>query len=467
MLEKQTEEFLKNKKFSLMGKRILVGVSGGPDSLSLLHFLWNKQQEKQDFYLVVAHVDHMFRGQESYEEAKFVEAFCTKRQIPFRMRQINVPEYIKRTGKSSQVASRECRYQFFAEVMEEDDLSFLALAHHGDDQIETMLMRITRGSSGLSRSGIPFMRPFENGFIFRPFLCLNREEIEQYCIKYQLNPRHDPSNERDVYLRNRIRKYVVPFLRRENAQVHRNFQRFSDELQQDELLLQELTIQKMNTVWKEKKQDKITIDIDKFLAMPISLQRRGIQLILNYLYPKRPASLSAIHIDSILLLMESDNPSGCLDFPSQLKVIRSYQLCHFLFNSEDIENYYYTLTEPGECVLPNGDIILFQFTNELIKNSKNHILLNKKDVSFPIIIRTKEPGDRMSLKGMEGTKKIKSIFIDQKVPVNERMRWPVITDSTNRILWLPRLKKYHDADTVNMEEEEYILLSYISSIERI
>ena len=242
------------------------------------------------------------------------------------MKQINVPEYMEKTGKSAEVAARECRYHFFAEVMREYELSHLALAHHGDDQIETVLMRLTRGSTGTARAGIPFTRPFQNGTIIRPFLCLSRNEIEEYCVEHNLNPRYDPSNDTDVYLRNRFRKYVLPFLKKENSNVHEQFRRFSEEIQQDEEFLQELTNEKMNTVWKEKRPGKVTIDIDAFQAIPSPLQRRGIQLILNYLYQQKPQALSAVHIDSIFMLMERNNPSGKLDFPLGLKVIRSYRL---------------------------------------------------------------------------------------------------------------------------------------------
>ncbi|WP_338450481.1 tRNA lysidine(34) synthetase TilS [Niallia oryzisoli] len=457
MIEEKVDRFLKHKHFTLTGKRILVGVSGGPDSLSLLHLLWEKQKQ-QNFYIVAGHVDHMFRGVESYNEAKFVEKFCNDRQIPFAMKRINVPEYMEKTGKSSQVSSRECRYGFFAEVMHEYQLTYAALAHHGDDQIETILMRLTRGSSGSSRAGIPFMRSFRNGYIFRPFLTLCRAEIEQYCLEHELSPRRDPSNEKDVYLRNRFRHHVVPFLKQENQRVHEQFQRFSEELQQDEELLQELTIKKMNTVWKEKQANKISIDLDAFQAMPISLQRRGIQLILNYLYKKRPASLSAVHIDQFFSLIEGSNPSGSLDFPSGLKVKRSYRLCHFAFNSDSREEFFFELEQPGEYILPNGDRITLEFTN-LEHSPMDSILLNKNNVPLPIIIRTREPGDRMSLKGMEGTKKIKSIFIDQKIPFDERDSWPVITDGQNRILWLPGLKKCRESAVVT-KDMNYILITY-------
>ena len=461
MIEEKVKNFLKQKNFSLKGKRILVGVSGGPDSLALLNFLWEDQRRQQDFYMIVAHVDHMFRGAESFSEAKFVERFCADKDIPFRMKRINVPEYIKKTGKSPEVAGRECRYQFLAEVMNDDQLTHLALGHHGDDQIETMLMRLTRGSSGSARAGIPFMRPFQKGFIVRPFLCLSRKDIEQYCVEHELDPRHDPSNGEDDYLRNRFRKYVVPFLKRENTHVHEHFQRFSEELQMDEAFLQELAFEQMSKVWKEKNQDRITIEIDLFQAIPIPLQRRGIQLILNYLYKKRPASLSAIHIDHIFSLLKSENPSGKIDLPLGLKVVRSYQECHFQFFTGNKDAFRFELKEPGEYALPNGDSIILEYTNDRLEtNTNDAIQLNRCDTLPPIIVRTREQGDRMSLKGMQGTKKIKDIFIDQKIPVEERNLWPVITDSHNRILWLPGLKKCQDTRE-DHGNHGYILLSFI------
>ena len=443
MVEDKVESFLKQKKFTLHGKKMLVGVSGGPDSLALLHLLW-KQQEKHHFSLAVAHVDHMFRGEESYNEAKFVESFCLARGITFRMTRIDVRAYMKESGKSSQVSSRECRYQFFAQIMEELKFNYLVLAHHGDDQIETILMRITRGSSGSARAGIPFLRPFRNGNIVRPFLCLNRNEIEHYCHVNQLNPRRDPSNEKDLYQRNRLRKYIVPYLKRENPHVHVHFQRFSEETQEDEEFLQELALQKMRTVCKEKGEDFLTVDIDAIQSLAIPLQRRVVQLILDYLYKKRPESLSAIHIEHFFSLIKGEHPSGSLDFPEGLKVTRSYRLCRFCFNSKYVEEkpFYFELIEPGVCRLPNGDCIILEETDEIPNDSDSYqFKMNREDLNFPVIIRTREPGDRMNIKGMKGTRKVKSVFIDGKVPREQRQGWPVVTDGNKEILWLPGLKK--------------------------
>lgn len=467
MLERKVNAFLKKRRLSLHDQRILVGVSGGPDSLALLHFLWS-HQEKWNTFIVAAHVDHMFRGEESKQEALFVKAFCEERNIPFEMKRIDVPSYIEETGLNSQVAAREKRYAFFSEMFEKHRLSVLVLGHHGDDQIETILMRLTRGSTGKARTGIPFSRSFHKGVIIRPFLCLTRRDIEQYCLDHQLDPRRDPSNEKDDYSRNRFRKTILPFLRRENPQVHEHFQRLSEELEQDETFLLSLTEEKLKDVILTKRDGQITVDIQAFESMPMPLQRRGIQLILNYLYKVRPASLSALHIEQIVSILQSPHPSSSLDFPNGLKVIRSYQECAFQFQVQtDHTPYSFELSEPGEVLLPNGDIIRMEWFHDggQKRFEPNQCLIHYEEEQFPIVIRSRKNGDRMTVMGMDGTKKLKDLFIDEKVPLAKRKSWPVVTNGFDEVLWVPGLRKAkHSLTGVSQKSQQRnILLSYISN----
>jgi tRNA(Ile)-lysidine synthase len=459
MLEQKVEAYLNRQMISLMDKTVMVGVSGGPDSLALLHFLW-KKRESWNMNLIAAHVDHMFRGEESYLEAIFVKEFCAKYDITFEMTQINVQEYIRETGKSTQIAARERRYQFFEEIMVKYDATYMALGHHGDDQIETMLMRMTRGSSGKARAGIPFKRPFSIGEVIRPFLAVNRDEIEAYCLLHELNPRRDPSNDKPYYSRNRFRLNIVPFLKGENPNVHEQFQRLSEEIYQDETFLEELTVQEMNKVLKSRTEDRITLYIDKYLAMPLSLQRRGIQLILNYLYKVRPSSLSALHIDLITALFRSPHPSGKLDFPEGLQIIRSYHLCHFQYGKEEEPPYHIQLEEPGVVSLPNGHSISLDFVTSASCNQGLHTyLINPESIVFPIIIRSRISGDRIQPKGMTGTKKIKDIFIDTKIPQTLRGNWPIVTDGNGTIIWIPNVKK-SVFEASHEALNRYLLLTY-------
>lgn len=459
MLESKVAAFLERHSFTLDHKKIVVGVSGGPDSLALLHYLF-REKEKRDLAIVAAHVDHMFRGQESYEDAMFVQEFCAALCIPFEMARINVAEIMKATGKSSQIAAREARYEFYHKIMEKYDYPFVALGHHGDDQIETMLMRLTRGSTGMARAGIPFSRTFHQGTIFRPFLCLSKDDLQQYCSQHKLTPRIDPSNEKGIYSRNRFRKHVLPFLKTENPQVQEHFQRFSEELQSDEAFLQELTEKQMNKVMTIRKEGKITLDIKSLIGMPLPLQRRGIQLILNYLYTEKPAALSAVHIDQVFYLIHHPEPSGKLDFPNGLKVIRSYQQLSFQFQADSGESYFFEVNGPGTILLPRKGSISIEYLDRAIPDAGPHTaLFNADRIKWPIWIRTRKTGDRMTLKGMKGTKKIKDIFIDQKVPIADRDIWPVITDKEGTIIWLPGLKK-SSLEGIETTARQYILLTY-------
>ncbi|WP_251554329.1 tRNA lysidine(34) synthetase TilS [Neobacillus muris] len=459
MLEAKVKAFLRRHLFTLENGKVAVGVSGGPDSLALLHYL-AKQREKWNLTIVAAHVDHMFRGQESYEDALFVKNFCAEYGVPFEMAQVNVPQIMEADGKSAETAAREVRYQFYKQVMEKHHCSYLALGHHGDDQMETVLMRLTRGSSGMARAGIPFSRPFAGGLLFRPFLCLTKTEIEEYCRRHYLKPRIDPSNLESVYTRNRFRHQAIPFLKKENPHVHEHFQRFSEELQADEKYLQELTVQQMNTVMKNRDEQQIAIDIESFSTMPLPLQRRGIQLILNYLYKESAGDLSAVHIDDVFYLIRHGGPSGRLDFPKGLRVTRSYNELNFQFLTQGSEEYYFEIAGPGSVALPNGFSITITMGTQVRPGiHTNTALFDADHVKWPLIVRTRKKGDRMTLKGMKGSKKLKDIFIDQKVPLHDRDTWPVITDRDGCILWLPGLKKssYEGVETTS---QPYIHLTY-------
>ncbi|QCJ40503.1 tRNA lysidine(34) synthetase TilS [Bacillus sp. S3] len=459
MLETKVESFLNRHSFKLNNKKMIVGVSGGPDSLALLHYLL-KKREKWNLAIVVTHIDHMFRGEESFLDAMFVKSFCEQHDIPFEMEQVNVPEIMKETGKSSQIAAREVRYGFYLKIMKKYGFPYLVLAHHGDDQIETILMRLTRGSSGTARAGIPFTRQFHEGTIIRPFLCVTKDEIQHYCQEHNLTPRIDPSNAKDVYSRNRFRKQILPFLKKENRHVHEHFQRFSEELKSDEDFLQELAASRLKNVVTKREEDNITIDIKSFLEMPLPLQRRGFQLILNYLYKERPASLSAVHIDQVFVLLHHHEPSCKLDFPNGLKVIRSYYQLSFQFQLKEAEPYGFEIYEPGTITLPNGRSISIELLESDMSDDKRHTaLFNADRIHWPIIIRSRKKGDRMTLKGIKGSKKLKDIFIDQKVPVYERDRWPVITDKEGLIIWLPELKK-SSLEGIDTTAKQYIQLTY-------
>ncbi|MFN2748249.1 tRNA lysidine(34) synthetase TilS [Bacillus sp. z60-18] len=459
---KTIEDFMKKNDLSFDGTTIIVGVSGGPDSMALLHALHHSIPETAT--LIAVHVDHMFRGRESEEDMRFVEQYCRAEGIYCEARQIDVGKYASENSLNKQAAARECRFRFFKEQMNQHQAGFLALAHHGDDQVETMLMKLAKGTVGLGLAGMQPKRRFESGWLIRPFLELAKEDLLAYCKVNRVPFRTDPSNAEDGYTRNRFRHYVLPFLKKESEDVHKRFQSVSESLAEDELYLQALTKDKMNTVITSKSSTVVEISVPHLLDLPMPLQRRGVQLILNYLYENVPSAFSAHHIKLFLEWISKTGPSGSLDFPNGLKVVKSYHTCLFTFQRLQCEkiSYHYEISgaEDEDLMLPNGySLHVSRQGAAHVPKGNDVFAASSKHVHFPLYVRTRQKGDRIQLKGMNGSKKVKDIFIDEKVPLAKRDSWPIVTDADGRIVWIPGLKKtiFEELDVTNNDR---IVLQY-------
>ncbi|HET7615563.1 MAG TPA: tRNA lysidine(34) synthetase TilS, partial [Bacillales bacterium] len=280
-MRQAVDRFVKRHHLLKKNAVIVVGVSGGPDSMALLDYL-QSVRTSWNLSLITASVDHGTRGAESAKDLLYVEKYCREHALVFEGTRIDVKAIQREHDLGFQAAARSGRYLFFAEMMRKHDADMLALAHHGDDQIETMLMRQVRGSFGLSRAGIPVRRPFANGEIIRPLLAVDKQQIEAYCRLNGIEPRRDPSNESDAYTRNRFRRTVLPFLKRENPNVHHRFQSESEILSDDQLFLEELAKDCLKDVESSKEKDYFAGSVTALSHVPIALQRRVIQLILNY-----------------------------------------------------------------------------------------------------------------------------------------------------------------------------------------
>ncbi len=452
--EKKIMSFIDKHQLFQSGDRVVVGVSGGPDSLFLLDFLY-RYQYLLAIHVLAVHVDHMFRGEESAEDLRHVVRFCTEREIECYTKSIPVSEKMRSERLSLQDAARKYRYAFYKEVMIKTESNVIALGHHGDDQVETILMKLTRGTTLGGKAGIAPIREFGIGQIVRPLLCLSKTDIEHLVIRYGLEPRYDPSNEKLDYTRNRFRHHILPFLKKENKNVHLHMQRYSEETLEDEAFLQQLAKVELLKIGIQK-QGEYWIRVREFQTKPLPLQRRVIHLILNYLYKGDRPVISTVHIDETIRLLNQTSPSGSIDFPHQLRLQRSYDQAFFRFDPDEPSSYQIPLSIGDTIVTPNG--CQFTLCKRLQPKSGEHVLrIDLKEVKLPLIIRTRVEGDRIRLKGMSGSKKIKSIFMEHKIPRWERDGWPLVTDETGKMLWVPELKRSLDEPSEHSEADMYYL----------
>lgn len=420
---------------------IVVGVSGGPDSMALLHFL-NSIKDEWNLKLVALTVDHQLRGEESLADLHFVENVCKKWNIPFCGTSVDVPSYKEEKRVGTQVAAREMRYQFFFEKMGEVNADYLALGHHGDDQIETMLMGFVRSATSRSLSGMPVKRAFNHGMIIRPFLCVTKHDISVYCQKYAIESRIDPSNLTTDYTRNYFRQFVLPLLKKQNNNIHTTVQQLSKSLQSEAAYLTQEAEKLVSQVVSLKK-NCATLNIDLFQGYHHALQSKAYHLLLDYLYDELPKNLSYMHEEQFFALLTSQTANSKLDFPHQLKVEKSYRTLTICFEDTLLQEspFHQILSIPGKLLLPDGSVLETAITEDSYQQGKQFYSCGKNQIALPLHIRTREPGDRMSWKGLNGSKKIKDIFIDEKVPARLRNSWPIVTDNNGEILWLVGLKK--------------------------
>lgn len=447
MLTEKVKSFIKKYQLIEENKTVLVGVSGGPDSMALLHFL-KEESEVNGLYIIAVGIDHQLRKDASEQDMLYVEAQCERWNIPFIKKRVDVEAYKQTYKVGTQLAARTLRYEAFAEVMQEYEADYLALGHHGDDQIETMLMGFMRMTSIKGLKGIPYTRAFATGKIIRPLLPLTKDEIETYCDSNQLKPRIDATNFKTDYTRNELRLDVVPILKTKNNRLHQTVQQLSETIQEDELLLMKQAIEAMKDVVKiNEKGQRATILLPDLKKQPVSLQRRLFRLTLNYLYEKVvPDKVSYTHEEIFLRLIGGQFTNQSIDFPNGLIIEKSYEKIHFYFKQSKIntEMYEQTITSlPLEIVLPNGDIVHVQRTSitNIQKTDAYTFVYPEDKITWPLYIRNRKRGDRMSYEGLNGSKKLKDIFIDEKVPRNIRDEMYVLTNGDEDILWLIGLRK--------------------------
>ncbi|MBQ2946969.1 MAG: tRNA lysidine(34) synthetase TilS [Bacilli bacterium] len=412
------------EKLNIKNTTVVAAISGGPDSMLLLDTLISIK-EKLNLKIVVAHVHHNLRKESDYEAVE-VEKFCRENDLVFEMKKIE--EYPN--GKFSEEVARKIRYEFFDEVVSKYGADVLFTAHHGDDLIETVLMRLTRGSNLKGYAGFERISNDRGYKIVRPLVYLTKQEIVEELDKKGIWYAVDMSNGDTKYTRNRYRKNILPELKNENSNVHLKFIDFNEKL----LMANDFIVKETNKKYKEIVSDD-SIIIDKFNGLDKIIKINILEKYLKIIYKEGITLIDNRHISIILEYLESST-NTIFDLPHNKKGIIEYNKFK-IGESKISENYEYEFTDYVE--LPNGKKIVVDNSTPLTSNYVIH--LNSKDIKLPFHVKNYKPGDRMSVKNMLGSKKVSDIFIDSKISKELRDSYPIVTDDTGKIIWIPGVKK--------------------------
>ena len=403
---------------------IVIGCSAGPDSMALVDMLL-KIREKYSLSLIVAHVNHNLRAQ-SVQEEEYLRNYCEKNQIMFECMMIT--EY---GDDNFHNEARNIRYDFFEKVVYKYHANYLMTAHHGDDLVETVLMRITRGSNLNGYSG--FKKVVEKGDykIVRPLLGYTKQELEDYDKCNHVMYYVDDSNAKDKYTRNRYRKYVLPFLKEEDPNIHLKYLKFSTVLNEANQFIEHERDKALKKVIHHN-----FLKIDLFKELDAFIQKEVLYYMMNDFYQDDLILINDKHIELLLNLIYSNRANAFVNLPNEVIAIKTYQELELKKITTEITTYEVELSK--YVLLPNHHVI--EQVDDVLGNGNDTCRLLSSEISLPLTVRTRRFGDRMSIKG-NGTKKIKDIFIDKKVKLSDRDTWPVVVDAKGVVVWLPCLKK--------------------------
>lgn len=423
------------------GDRIVVGVSGGADSICLYYVLLELSEE-YELDLFVVHVNHRIREKEAAYDQAFVEKLCKKYNIPFVLVSKDVPYIAKSQGISEEEAGRNVRYEAFNQCYREYSCNKIAVAHNKNDKAETFLFNLFRGSGITGLSGIPPRRES----IIRPLLCVERNEIEQYLNEYQIPYVVDSTNLTNDYSRNKIRNNILTYAQEEiNTQTIEHISKSADMLNEIDIFIDKCVEKSYNEIVKEEDKDKeIYINIAEFSELDIVIKKELIRKAIKKL-SRKLKDVDYYHVQMVLDLINKQ-VSKEIHLPYYIVVIKGYKDLIFKQVEKNKEEDNVNSFEPIDIPVP-CDIFIPVINISLRTKIKKY----KKDMNFPketctkwfdydkinntLKFRSRQEGDFIEIDNKGRTKKIKSLFIDEKIPREKRNHIPLIADGSH-IIWI-------------------------------
>jgi tRNA(Ile)-lysidine synthase len=419
------------------GDTVIVGVSGGVDSVVLLHVLMALRDE-YDLSLIVAHLDHGIRGEESRREGDFVSGLAQGLGLPIKKAVADVPALAGKKRISLQEAAREARFAFYEEVRKKNSGQKVAMGQTADDQAETILMRVIRGAGLRGLKGIP---PFRGEGYIRPLIETSREEVEKYAAKEGLAFVTDSSNVKDIYLRNKVRHDLIPHLEREyNPSIRAGLTRMASILSREDDYLDRKAEEAMAGLIKGTGEE-LSLDIPSLKAFHEAIWFRVLQKMLAIVLGGDLRRIKTVHLDALFRLLSHRAPNKVLCLPQGIYAEKHYtELFIRRGRPPGIFPFEYILDVPGDTLLEGlGKKLVTRIERvkrgpAMDRDSKVAYLDDDK-LFRPLILRSFEEGDLFIPLGMKGRKKLKDFFIDSKVPKALRRQIPLLT-SGGSIVWV-------------------------------
>ncbi|QXM07239.1 tRNA lysidine(34) synthetase TilS [Crassaminicella indica] len=436
MLEKFIRTVKRHNMFQ-KGDGIVVGVSGGPDSIALLHLFW-RIREEYDLKLYAVHLNHQFRGEEADEDADYVRRFCENIGVKAFIFSKNVSLYSKEKGITFEEAGREIRYGLFDEVMKKMNANKIAVAQNMDDQAETVLMRLMRGTGLEGLSAIDYVRDEK---IIRPILDIRRKEIEDYCNEYNLKPRIDKTNLEAVYTRNRIRLELIPYIEKYfNKNIKETLSRTTNIIREDKDFLNIAAKKAYHQVVIKNNSD-IRINKKAFEEKHPAIQRRILREAINQSMGELK-DVQHKHIEKLLDFIKYGSVGREIHLPKGIYAVLDYDAMMIKKGKRKIERdeFEYNINI-GETLNIKEDkaflkaVVIDRKDIKNISKGQDKKYFDFDKIKSHLIVRNRRNGDRFTPFGMKGSKKLKDFFIDEKISREERDKIPLVCDG-EEIIWV-------------------------------
>ena len=484
---RQMHRFILRHAMIKNDETVLVAVSGGADSLALLYGL-HALRSQLNCRLHVVHLNHCLRP-DADADADFVQQHAAHLGVSCTIQRAEVLDLGKQWKLSVEAAARRARYQFFEEICKQTGATKVALGHHQDDTVETILMNLIRGSGSTGMKGIPPVRNFK---FIRPLTGFTRQQIEAFLTSKGLVPRHDSTNTDIRYFRNRIRHALIPRLESDyNPNIRVGLSRTADVLGAESEYLDTVAQEAFETC-RVRDPDKVkalatsesvVLDRAKFLQFHIAVQRRVLRQSFFEML-EDTGDLYFTHCEAMLSLIEGNTPSAVLALPNGLRFRRVYQCLIFEVNTSsglshpvETEHFAYPLTVPGKTFIAALNTAIIAELGEIqsravltLPDGRCEAIFDYEKVSgalvdlpseaFPLTVRNRQQGDRFQPYGMQGTKKIKDFMIDVKVPRDERDRIPMLVCG-DEILWIVGYTT-SEPFKIHPGTRQYLYLRYVS-----